>query len=220
MIRFIFILMLGVATLSSSVAVAAEQALCAVCVALEGTREPEDVHAWRTYEGVKYALCSEGCVRKFEASPASFVTPVFPRPAPELDATDFAGKPLTLEKLKGQVVLLDFWATWCAPCRKSMPDLQALHAKFAPRGLVVLGVSIDEGKAQKKARELVAKQKFGYRFGFDDVSDPSWARFGVQAIPAAFLLDADGQIVAQWTGIPGDPTEMEEKISALLPARP
>ena len=219
MVRWIFILMLGVAALPS-VAAAAEKALCAVCATLEGAREPEEVHAWRTHEGVKYALCSAECQRKFEASPASFVAPVFPRPAPPLGATDFAGKPLSLDSLKGKVVLLDFWATWCAPCRKSMPDLEALHAKFGPRGLVVLGVSVDEAKAQKKARDLVTKKKFGYRFAFDRADDPAWVRFGVQAIPAAFLLDADGQIVAQWTGIPGDVAEMEEKISALLPARP
>ena len=220
MVRFIFILMLGVFAMPSAAWATSEKAMCAVCVALEGTREPEGVHAWRTHEGVRYALCSAECLRKFEASPASFVAPEFPRPAPALDATDFAGKPLTLEKFKGKVVLLDFWATWCAPCRRSMPDLEALHAKFGPRGLVVLGVSIDEGNAQKKARELVTKKKFGYRFAFDRVDDPAWVRFGVQAIPAAFLLDADGRIVAQWTGIPGDAAEMEEKISALLPARP
>jgi len=220
MVRFIFILMLGIASLPSNAAAAKDEALCAVCVTLEGKKEPEEVYAWRTHEGVRYALCSAECVKKFEASPASFVAPLFPRPAPVLDAIDFAGKPLSLESLEGKVVLLDFWATWCAPCRKSMPDLQALHAKFGPRGLVVLGVSIDEGNAQKKAKDLVAKKKFGYRFAFDRVDDPAWMRFGVQAIPAAFLLDAKGRIVAQWTGIPADVTEMEEKISALLPARP
>jgi len=217
MVRFIFILMIGIAALPSAAAAASEKALCAVCVTLEGKQDPEEVHAWRTHEGVKYALCSAECVKKFEASPASFVAPEFPRPAPALAATDFAGKPLTLDSFKGKVVLLDFWATWCAPCRKSMPDLEALHAKFGSRGLVVLGVSIDEAKAQKKAKELVAKKKFGYRFAFDRADDPAWARFGVQAIPAAFLLDAEGRIVAQWTGIPGDPAEMEAAISALLP---
>ena len=71
MVRFIFILMLGIAALPA--AAASEKALCAVCVTLEGKQDPEEVHAWRTHEGVKYALCSAECVKKFEASPTSFV---------------------------------------------------------------------------------------------------------------------------------------------------
>jgi thiol-disulfide isomerase/thioredoxin len=212
MLRLIWSLLLVVGLAAPSFA--AERAPCVVCVTLEGTKEPEEVHAWRTVDGVRYAVCSEECAKKFDAEPAAWLPPEFPRPAPALDAVDFAGKPLGLDAFKGKVVLLDFWATWCAPCRKSMPDLQALHAKFGSRGLVVLGVSIDEGKAKQKARDLVAKKKYGYRFAFDDAA---WQRYGVKAIPAAFLLDRQGQIVAQWTGLPADPAELEEKIAALLP---
>src|SRR5262245_52067524 len=121
---------IGVATVPT-VAAAPAKALCPVCRVTEGAVEEEPVRAVRTHEGVEYGFCSEKCAKAFMADPAAYVPPVFPRPAPAFSLVDLKGKPISNQSLRGGVVLIDFWATWCAPCRRSMPEMQALHTKYA-----------------------------------------------------------------------------------------
>jgi peroxiredoxin/YHS domain-containing protein len=199
----------------AQIAVAGEKQVCLVCQVKEGSAEVEEVEAFRTYEGKRYGFCSEKCAKEFDADPAAYVPPAFPRPAPELIASDLDGKALTWASFRGKVVLVDFWATWCAPCRKSMPELQALHDKYAERGFTVLGISIDEG-GPPKVKKFVATKKFTYPIGLDSDSSPTWDRFRVKAVPAAFLVDRDGRIVAQWTGVPANARELEAKLESLL----
>jgi thiol-disulfide isomerase/thioredoxin len=182
----------------------------------EGGHGEETVVAWRTYDGVRYGFCSERCAKDFAADPAAYVPASLPRPAPELVAADLKGKPMSWESLKGKVVLVDFWATWCAPCRKAMPELQALHDKYAKRGFTVLGVAIDEGNPVPKIKKFVTSKKITYPIAIDSEEDPTWGRFRVKAVPAAFLIDQEGRIVAQWTGVSADSREVEEKLAALL----
>ena len=199
-------------------AAAAEQSVCAVCAIKEGSSHAEDVVSWQTYEGVRYGLCSEGCAKEFTADPASWVPPKFPRAAPEIGLTDLAGKAVTLESLAGSVVLLDFWATWCAPCKKSMPELERLEASHGARGFAVIGVSIDEGKdARAKVTKYLASKKITYRNALDASTDAAWERYRVKTVPAAYLLDREGKIVAQWTGKAPDPREVESLLDKLLP---
>lgn len=214
------LLALAILGAAAPAARAGEKALCPVCATVGGEREPEEVEEWRTWQGVRYGFCSAKCAKKFDATPAAYIPQAFPRPAPELTMRGFDGRPLSWADFKGKVVLVDFWATWCGPCRRSMPHLQALHQKYGARGLTVLGVSIDNEGAERAARKMVSSKKYGYRFAFDSGTRPTWQRYGVQAIPAAFLVDGRGNIVAQWTGMPPDPREMERKIEAILPARP
>jgi peroxiredoxin/YHS domain-containing protein len=215
------LLVLGVASLtavgvSTVTASAAEQkGICLVCKVKHGEAEPEPVKAVRTYEGKEYGFCSEKCAQEFALDPAAYVPADMPRLAPTFAFTDLAGKPLTSESLKGQVVLLDFWATWCMPCRKSMPELQALHDRYASRGLTVIGVSIDEG-GPAKVQRYVRSKKFTYPIVMDDAKSPAWDAYKVKAIPAAFLLDREGRIVAQWTGSPANPRDLEQALEKLL----
>ena len=106
---------------------------------------------------------------------------------------DLAGKSWHLKDLKGQVVLVNFWATWCPPCRKEMPDLQALYQKLQKKGLVVLALSDeDEGKV----RPFIEKE--GYRFPvLLDAGGAAAKQFRVDGIPKNFLFDRNGQLVAQ-----------------------
>lgn len=196
---------------------AVDKAVCLVCKVKEGASEEEEAKAWRTYEGVRYGFCSDKCAKEFDADPIAYVPPSLPRPAPELSLADLEGKPLTWDALKGKVILVDFWATWCVPCRKAMPELQALHDTYRSRGFSVVGISIDEGKdAARKVKKFVDAKKITYPVGIDREKSPAWERFRVKAVPAAFLVDQEGRIVAQWTGSAADVRELEEKLGALL----
>src|SRR5438046_4004117 len=141
------------------VAAAPSKAACLVCMVTKGEAEEESVKAVRIHEGKEYGFCSEKCAKAFAEDPAAYVPPAFPRVAPSFALKDLSGNVVSRESLRGKVVLLDFWATWCVPCRKSMPELQAMHDKFGSRGLSIIGVSIDErGVAQ--VMKFVARKKF------------------------------------------------------------
>jgi peroxiredoxin len=196
-------------------AAAGRKAMCLVCVVSHGEAEEEEVKAVRTHDGKEYGFCSEKCAKAFDADPAAYIPPSFPRPAPAFSLKALDGTALSNGSLKGKVVLLDFWATWCAPCRKSMPELQALHRKYADRGFAVVGISIDEG-GPAKVKKYVAANKISYPIALDSEKNPAWDAYRVKAVPAAFLLDREGRIVAQWTGIPANSAELETRLEALL----
>ena len=212
--RIWMVTLLTTVTLLAGSANAAKMAICRVCVVNHGEGEPEAVKATRTYQGKEYGFCSDKCAKTFDADPAAYLEPEFPRAAPAFALSDLAGKPVSSASLKGKVVLVDFWATWCVPCRKSMPELQALHDKYASRGFTVLGISTDQGGVAK-VKKFVEDRKYTYPIAVDSEKAPAWEAYGVRAIPAAFLLDAKGRIVAQWTGAPNT-AEVESRIDSLL----
>lgn len=199
-----------------SIALGAEKAICLVCKVKEGKREGEVVEAARTHDGVRYDFCSEKCAKEFDADVAAFLPPLFPRRAPELSLSDLTGRAVNWETLSGKAVLVDFWATWCVPCRKSMPGLQALHDKYSGRGFTVVGVSIDEAKTAGNVKKFAAARRITYPIAIDTARTPAWARFRVRAVPAAFLVDPRGRIVAQWMGAAVDVRELEQKLLPLL----
>ncbi len=192
-----------------------KKAECAVCVAKGGGHGEEKVAGASTFRGVTYYFCNDGCKKEFDADPVGFLPPEFPRPAPAFTVPDAAGKPVSLADYKGRIVLVDFWATWCQPCLAVIPDLEKLSARYADKGFTVLGVAIDE--KQKTAEDYVKKKKVSYPMAYDVGESQAWELFGVKAIPATFLVDRDGQIVAQWTGAP-DIKEMEKAIEGLMGA--
>jgi peroxiredoxin len=114
------------------------------------------------------------------------------RASADFTLRDLAGKEWKLSALRGKVVLVNFWATWCPPCRKEMPDLASLHAEFGPRGLVILAIS-DEELAKV---EPFVKQ---HSYPFPMLLDPGrtvHTLFGVDGIPKSFVYDRDGKLVA------------------------
>ena len=122
-----------------------------------------------------------------------------PVPAPLEAFTDLAGTPVRLADFQGQVVVLNFWATWCAPCVREMPSLDRLQAALGDRGLSVVAVSIDRGGAK-------IVRPFATRLGLDDLGlylDAKAAlfkAFGVTGMPTTFLIDRRGQIVGAYPG--------------------
>lgn len=118
--------------------------------------------------------------------------------APELSLPTLDGKPMTLADLRGKAVLLDFWATWCVPCREQMPSLAKLHAETKDQGLVLLGINDDE-KPEVASKYL---QEHGYAWPslFDGTKHEARARYQVDGIPSLVLLNPQGVIVEYRVG--------------------
>lgn len=137
-------------------------------------------------------------------------------PAPAFAAQTLDGEPVSLADLKGKVVLLDFWATWCAPCIQGMPAMQALHEKYGDKGLVVIGVSIDSSNMGDKVRTLVGDK--GLTFSMIHNADGEIAKsYGVGPIPHSVLIGPDGTIQAAHIGFaPGMEATYSEEIEKLL----
>lgn len=194
------------------------KAVCRTCEVRGATHGEEDVVAWRDHEGKRYHFCSDDCAAAFDAFPAAYVPQVLPRPAPNATVSTITGAEFELDDLRGRVVLLDFWATWCKPCYEAMPLLAKLHAEYPDTNLAVLGVSIDEN-AKEVVPRFVDKKKLSYPIALDTSASPAWYAFAVASIPAMFLIDTEGSIVAEWRGrIEGD--VVREAVEALMAQTP
>lgn len=211
--RLVFLLnfiVLPVAAISQTPATA----ICAVCRITEGATAPEKVVAASAHQGATYYFCSKKCQEEFDADPEAYLPPVLPRPAPNFTLSNLTGEKIALKNFRGKVVLLDFWATWCKPCVKSMPALQKLHDQFASQNFTVLGISIDED-GKKKVDSFIKKHKIAYPILLDVGENPAWEAYKVKVIPMLFLVDRQGQIVQQWLG-EMNMQEVESAASALL----
>ena len=193
-----------------------KEAICVVCQITEGATKPEKVVATSEYQKTAYYFCSTKCKEAFDADPVAFLPPVLPRPAPNFALKNLADETVALEKHRGKVVLLDFWATWCKPCVKSMPALQKLHAQFAAKGFTVVGISTDENGKQA-VEPFIKKHKIAYPILLDAEENPAWDAYKVKVIPMMFLIDRKGQIVKQWVGETGM-KEVEKAVVLLLSA--
>ncbi len=112
--------------------------------------------------------------------------------------TTLTGKPVTLKDYQGRVVLLDVWATWCVPCIKDIPRIQSLQDRYEPKGLTVLGVSLDEEGAAR-VRPFVRKHKMTYPILLDLRGANSVRQvFNIEKIPTLILLDASGKTLRRW----------------------
>jgi cytochrome c-type biogenesis protein len=116
-------------------------------------------------------------------------------PAPAYGGRTLAGDSVALADLRGKVVLLNFWATWCTPCRHETPFLDSLHAERSPQGLEVVGVSMDAPSARDQVADFV--RELGVRYTI--LLDPQMrgeALYRVVGLPATFLVDRDG--ILRW----------------------
>ncbi len=113
-------------------------------------------------------------------------------PAPDFVTRDLADREVTLTALRGQkIVLLDFWATWCGPCRMAMPSLQALHDELKDRGLEILGVNLGEDREQ--VEHFIKRKAYTFRVALDP-EEAIGAKFGVRAIPTLVVVDKRGTV--------------------------
>jgi thiol-disulfide isomerase/thioredoxin len=132
--------------------------------------------------------------------------------APEIYLPDANDSVINLSSFKGKVVLIDFWASWCGPCRQSIPGIVKLYNKYKDKGFEVYAISIDE-----KKKEWIKASKY-FKMKYTQVNDKAgWeskvaALYKVEAIPASFLLDKEGKIVV----VDADGKLLEAEIKKLL----
>lgn len=117
--------------------------------------------------------------------------------APDFTLTSVDGKIITLSQLRGKVVLLDFWATWCAPCRLAIPHLKDLYKAYRERGLEIIGLSLDKGSPER-VKKFVANMGIEYTIIMAD--DDLVKKYGISPIPTTYLIDREGYITNQWVG--------------------
>jgi peroxiredoxin len=134
--------------------------------------------------------------------------------APEIGLKDLSGKTVDLASLAGKVVIVDFWATWCAPCREEMPELQKFYKKYNAKGLEIVGISVD--KAPDGIKEFVSKLKVTFPIAHDDghkVAD----KYSPPRMPSSYIIDRKGVVRYVHGGYrAGDAAQFEKEIQELL----
>jgi thiol-disulfide isomerase/thioredoxin len=133
--------------------------------------------------------------------------------APDFELKDVEGKVFHLSDAKGTVRLVDFWATWCAPCREEIPMFKDLHATYGAKGFTLVGIAMDD-EGVDKVKPYVDELKLPYLtlIGNEDVAK---AFGGIVGFPSKFLVDRDGRIVDSWVGaVPR--AVLEKKIQSIL----
>ena len=137
--------------------------------------------------------------------------------APDFSLKDLSGQTVTLEQYRGKVVLVDFWATWCPPCRMTIPMLIELQDKYREKGLVILGISIDDPKqiADKDLRYFVKMTKINYpvlRYNQKVMKD--YFEGERVSVPTMFVVDRNGKIRDMIVGYAPDP--LKKSLSAVM----
>lgn len=133
---------------------------------------------------------------------------------PPIDLPDLNGNKVDLDQLVGKVVLVDFWASWCGPCRQEMPVLEAIHRKYADQGLVIIGVNIDN--RAKKMNDFLERASVTFRI----VHDPKVgvaSRYELATMPSSYFIGRDGKLRYIHEGFrKKDAPELEARVQTLL----
>ena len=133
--------------------------------------------------------------------------------APDFALPDINGEVLRLSDLRGRYVLLDFWGSWCGPCRASIPSLVALYGRLKGKNFEMIGIAVDEHD-DERWREVIAEEKMAWRHLNDCLSAPGEEfrlRYAVMGVPACFLIDPEGRIVLK-----GHPMEILSEVERIV----
>ena len=149
--------------------------------------------------------------------PADLLVHATPKEVPEIVFADQNGNPLRLDDFSGNMVILNLWATWCAPCREEMPSLNALQTHFSDAPVTVLALSLDRGKSETPKAFLKSLNVEGLVFAHDPKSRSARA-LGAFGLPTTVLIDPQGREVARLLGeAEWDTPAMKDFISSYLP---
>jgi thiol-disulfide isomerase/thioredoxin len=135
-----------------------------------------------------------------------------PDPAPDFKLKELAGKELTLEAFRGKVILLNFWATWCGPCRAEIPELVALQNRYKDR-LQIVGLVVDDDD-EKEIRKVIESEGINYPVALAD-TETRFAYGGIAALPTVFVINAEGRVMQKHVGL-FNPALYEAEVRALL----
>lgn len=138
--------------------------------------------------------------------------------APDFTLKTLAGKEITLSQLKGKVVVLDFWATWCAPCQQSIPHLIQLYKDYKESGFVLIGMSVDRGDVEVVRRYI---ESMDIPYPILTTPEEVVRRYRVTGIPATFLIDKEGKIRKRITGFnPTIAKQLTAEVADLTSQKP
>lgn len=171
---------------------------------------PEEVKTY--YDGLSKEVTTTKSGKKIKEVLESMSAIVIGKPAPNFSGPSPDGKTVSLKESLGKVTIIDFWASWCGPCRAENPNVVALYNEFHSQGLNIIGVSLD--KDATKWKDAIAKDKLTWSHvsNLKFWEDPIAKQYNVQSIPATFILDEKGNIVAK--DLRGE--ELRAKVAALL----
>lgn len=134
--------------------------------------------------------------------------------APEFKLVNRAGGEISLSSLKGQVVMINFWASWCGPCRQEFPALDQIYSKYKPMGFQMVAINVESEKAD--AERFLGQTPVSFPILFDADNKVS-GNYGVSAMPTTFLVDRQGKLRWQHRAYkPGDEAKYIEQIRAML----
>jgi len=135
-------------------------------------------------------------------------------PAPDFALKSHSGENLRLSEFRGEVVMINFWASWCGPCRQEMPLLDELYTQYQPLGFTILGVNVEEDPS--KAKQLLKENPVNFPILYDDKSEVS-KLYKVVAMPSTVLVDRDGNVRYLHQGYkPGYEESYQHQVRALI----
>lgn len=115
---------------------------------------------------------------------------------PDFAFVDFSGVNRTLSEFRGRYVLLDFWGSWCGPCRREVPYMKDAYARFRSRGLEVIGMDYEQGASVQQVRDYLQEQGVTWTFATpDSVQDVIMNRFQISSFPTLWLIDREGRLL-------------------------
>ena len=132
--------------------------------------------------------------------------------APAIRLITTSGQPVTLANYQGYVLVMEFFATWCLPCKESIPFLNSLNRKYGKQGLQILGVSVDEGNG-RDVKNFIIDRKIGYPVAIS--GEDLQTEYGLRSIPTIFVISKKGMVAEKFQGY-SDQTAIENAIKRLL----
>ena len=136
------------------------------------------------------------------------------QPAPDFKLQNLDGESVSLSDFKGKAVLVNFWATWCGPCRIEMPYLQEIYEEWSEQGLVLLAVNIGESPA--KVKDFMEKYNLSFPVLLDAKTTVA-REYNVSGIPTTFFIDKDGVIQVKIVGAFSNTAQIESSLSKIIP---